>query len=151
MARREKKNSTFCFLRLTFLFKANWNYPLILPFMEFKCEIKAWVHEERERKRKQDISLFYFILRLKCHLIYSFWGFIQQRVSASFHQVPPRVQPWTSKPNLLEFTFSWGGRNNEPMEKQFKKNSFLKQGKVIECHETPLEWVVLRFLRGGDI
>ena len=48
-------------------------------------------------------------------------GSIQQRVSASFHQVPPRVQPWTSEPDLIEFTLSWGGRNNEPMEKQLKK------------------------------
>ena len=79
------------------------------------------------------------------------WGFSQQRVSATFHQVPPRVQPRSSKPDLIEFTFSWGGRNNEPMGKQLKKKSFLKQGKVIECHETALEWVVLRFLRGGDI
>lgn len=55
-------------------------------------------------------------------------GSIQQRVSASFHQVPPRVQPWTSEPDLIEFTFSWGGRNNEPMEKQFKKKKFFKAG-----------------------
>lgn len=52
------------------------------------------------------------------------WGFIQQRVSASFHQVPPRVQPRSSEPDLIEFTFSWGGRNNEPMGKQFKKKFF---------------------------
>ena len=82
------------------------------------------------------------------------WGFIQQRVSAKLSPGTTLAiarKQWTWSHRIYALLAGGGGRNNEPMEKQFKKKSFLKQDKVIECHETPLEWVVLRVLRGGDI